>query len=43
MLPLDKFNMSFYLLPPSILKKGPNVLEIKKANSVLGVLFIPRS
>ena len=41
MMPLEKYNVSFYLLPPSIVKKTSNVFEIRKTN-VLGIIFIPK-
>ena len=43
MLSLEKYNMSLYIIPPAIIKKSPNVFEIKKSAAVLGILFIPKT
>lgn len=35
--------MSLFLIPPAVVKKAPNVLEIRKATAVIGMLFIPKT
>lgn len=43
MISLQNWMLSLYIVPPILIKKSSTSFEIKKANLVMGMLFIPKN